>query len=57
VGHKAAAAQAALLAKPLTVRTEYKQGPAKSIGVVLTQTPAAAGTAPAYTQVAIVVGS
>jgi beta-lactam-binding protein with PASTA domain len=57
VGQKAAAARAALLAKPLTVRTEYKKGPAKSVGVVLSQTPAAGGTAPAYTQVAIVVGS
>jgi eukaryotic-like serine/threonine-protein kinase len=57
VGQKAAAARAALLAEPLTVRTEYKKGPAKSIGVVLSQSPAAGGTAPAYTQVAIVVGS
>jgi serine/threonine-protein kinase len=57
VGQKAAAARAALLAKPLTVRTEYKKGPAKSVGVVLSQTPAAGSTAPAYTQVAIVVGS
>jgi serine/threonine-protein kinase len=57
VGQKAAAARSALLAKPLTVRTEYKKGPAKSVGVVLSQTPAAGSTAPAYTQVAIVVGS
>jgi eukaryotic-like serine/threonine-protein kinase len=57
VGQKAAAARAALLAKPLTVRTEYKKGPAKSIGVVLSQTPAAGSTAPAYTQVTLVVGS
>jgi beta-lactam-binding protein with PASTA domain len=57
VGQKASAARAALLAKPLTVRTEYKKGPAKSIGVVLSQTPAAGSTAPAYTQVTLVVGS
>jgi beta-lactam-binding protein with PASTA domain len=57
VGQKAAAARAALLAKPLTVHTENKRGPAKSVGVVLSQSPAAGGTAPAYTQVAIVVGS
>jgi eukaryotic-like serine/threonine-protein kinase len=57
VGQKAAAARAALLAKPLTVRTEYKKGPAKSVGVVLSQTPAAGSTAPAYTQVTLVVGS
>jgi beta-lactam-binding protein with PASTA domain len=56
VGQKAAAARAALLAKPLTVRTEYKKGPAKSVGVVLSQSPAG-GTAPAYTQVTIVVGA
>jgi eukaryotic-like serine/threonine-protein kinase len=57
VGQKAASARAALLAKPLTIRTEYKKGPAKSVGVVLSQSPAAGGTAPAYTQVTIVVGS
>jgi serine/threonine-protein kinase len=57
VGQKAAAARAALLAKPLTVRTEYKKGPAKSVGVVLSQTPSSGSTAPAYTQVTIVVGS
>jgi beta-lactam-binding protein with PASTA domain len=55
VGQKASSARAALLAEPLTVRTEYKKGPAKSVGVVLSQTPAAGSTAPAYTQVAIVV--
>jgi serine/threonine-protein kinase len=57
VGQKAPSARAALLAEPLTVRTEYKKGPAKSVGVVLSQTPAAGSTAPAYTQVTIVVGS
>jgi serine/threonine-protein kinase len=57
VGQKASSARAALLAEPLTVRTEYKKGPAKSVGVVLSQTPAAGSTAPAYTQVTIVVGS
>jgi serine/threonine-protein kinase len=57
VGEKASSARAALLAVPLTVGTEYKKGPAKSIGVVLSQTPAADSTAPAYTQVTIVVGS
>ena len=58
VGQKASSARAALLAEPLTVRTEYKKGPAKSVGVVLSQTtPAAGSAAPAYTQVTIVVGS
>jgi beta-lactam-binding protein with PASTA domain len=57
VGQKASAARAALLAEPLTVRTEYKKGPAKSVGVVLSQRPPAGGVAPAYTQVTIVVGS
>ena len=55
VGQKSAAARAALLAAKLTVRTEYKKGKAKSVGVVLSQT--AGASAPAYTQVTIVVGS
>lgn len=57
VGQKAASARAALLAAKLTVRTDFKQTPQKSVGVVLTQSPAAGGPAPAYTQVTIVVGS
>ena len=56
VGQKASSARAALRAK-LTVRTDFKKGPAKSVGVVLSQSPAAGGSAPAYTQVTIVVGS
>ena len=57
VGQKSASARAALLAAKLTVRTEYKKGPAKSVGVVLSQSPTAGASAPAYTQVTIVVGS
>jgi len=57
VGQKASSARAALLAAKLTVRTDFKKGPAKSVGVVLSQSPAAGGSAPAYTQVTIVVGS
>ena len=56
VGQKAGSARAALLQAKLTVRTEYKKGPAKSAGVVLSQSPAAGGSAPAYTQVTITVG-
>lgn len=54
---KAAAARNALLTAKLTVRTDYRKGPAKSVGVVLSESPAAGGSAPAYTQVTIVVGS
>jgi beta-lactam-binding protein with PASTA domain len=57
VGQKASSARAALLAAKLTVRTDFKKGPAKSVGVVLSQSPAAGGSVPAYTQVTIVVGS
>ena len=57
VGQKSGAARAALLAAKLTVRTEYKKGKAKSVGVVLSQSPSAGASAPAYTQVTIVVGS
>ena len=57
VGQKAPAVRAALLGAKLTVRTEYKKGPAKSVGVVLSQSPSAGSSAPAYSQVTIVVGS
>jgi eukaryotic-like serine/threonine-protein kinase len=57
VGQKAGAARAALLDAKLTVKTDFRHGPAKSAGVVLSQTPAAGQSEPAYTQVAIVVGS
>ncbi|MDX6466560.1 MAG: eukaryotic-like serine/threonine-protein kinase [Gaiellaceae bacterium] len=53
VGQKAGAARAALLAAKLTARTQYRKGTA---GVVLAQSPAAGGQAPAYTQVTITVG-
>ncbi len=56
VGQKAGAARAALLDAKLTVRTVDKQGPAKSRGVVLAQSPSG-GSQPAYTQVTITVGS
>jgi eukaryotic-like serine/threonine-protein kinase len=54
VGQKAAAARAALLDAKLTVKTVDKQGPAKSIGVVLAEAPT--GTVPAYTQITLTVG-
>jgi serine/threonine-protein kinase len=57
VGRRAGAARAALLASKLTVKTEYRHGPAGKVGVVLSQTPAGGGSAPTYTQVAIVVGN
>jgi beta-lactam-binding protein with PASTA domain len=57
VGEKSASARAALLAAKLTVHTEYKKGPVKRVGLVLSQRPAAGSSAPAYTQVTIVVGS
>lgn len=56
VGQKAAAARAALLDAKLTVRTVSKQGPAKSTGVVVAETPSG-GSQPAYAQVTITVGS
>jgi beta-lactam-binding protein with PASTA domain len=55
-GQKAGAARAGLLGAKLTVKTTYEKGPAKSTGVVLSQSPAGGGSAPAYTQVTIVVG-
>jgi serine/threonine-protein kinase len=54
VGQKAAAARAALLDAKLTVKTVDKQGPPKSIGVVLAEAPT--GTVPAYTQITLTVG-
>jgi eukaryotic-like serine/threonine-protein kinase len=55
VGQKSAAARSALLDARLTAKTLYKKGPAKKVGVVLSQTPT--GAVPAYTQVVITVGS
>ncbi|MDX6485230.1 MAG: eukaryotic-like serine/threonine-protein kinase [Gaiellaceae bacterium] len=57
VGQKASAARASLLDAKLTVKTVDKQGPAKSRGVVLGQSPSAGGSVPAWTQVTITVGS
>ena len=56
VGQKAGSARAALLQAKLTVRTEYRKGASKDAGAVLAQSPAAGGSAPAYTQVTITVG-
>jgi beta-lactam-binding protein with PASTA domain len=55
VGQKAAAARAALLNAHLTVKTSYRRGPAKSIGVVLAESPT--GSQPRYTQITLTVGS
>jgi beta-lactam-binding protein with PASTA domain len=55
VGQKAAAARAALLNANLTTKTVYKNGPAKSIGVVLAESPT--GSQPRYTQITLTVGS
>jgi beta-lactam-binding protein with PASTA domain len=55
VGEKSAAARAAILEAKLTARTTYKKGPASKVGFVLAQTPT--GSVPAYTQVALTVGS
>jgi serine/threonine-protein kinase len=55
VGQKAAAARSALLDANLTTKTVYKKGPAKSIGVVLTESPT--GSQPRYTQITLTVGS
>jgi serine/threonine-protein kinase len=55
VGQKAAAARAALLNANLTVKTVYKKGPAKSIGVVLAESPS--GSQPRYSQITLTVGS
>lgn len=54
-GQKAAAARAALLNANLTTKTVYKKGPAKSIGVVLAESPT--GSQPRYAQVTLTVGS
>jgi serine/threonine-protein kinase len=54
-GQKAGAARAALLGAKLTVKTEYRKGPAAKAGSVLSQSPAAGTSVPAYTQVAITV--
>jgi beta-lactam-binding protein with PASTA domain len=55
VGEKSAAARATLLGAKLTVKTEYKKGPAKNVGVVAAEAPT--GSVPAYTQITITVGS
>jgi beta-lactam-binding protein with PASTA domain len=55
VGQKSAAARAALLDAKLTTKTVYKKGPAKSIGVVLAESPT--GSQPRYTQITLTVGS
>jgi beta-lactam-binding protein with PASTA domain len=55
VGQKAAAARAALLNVNLTTKTVDKKGPAKSIGVVLAESPT--GSQPRYTQITLTVGS
>jgi eukaryotic-like serine/threonine-protein kinase len=55
VGQKAAAARSALLNANLTVKTVYKQGPARRIGVVLAESPT--GSEPRYTQITLTVGS
>ena len=52
---KAAAARASLLDAELTVRTEYRHSQPRELGTVLSQTPGAGATVPAYTQVTIVV--
>ena len=52
VGQKASAARATLVGAKLTVKTVYKKG---KIGIVLAETPT--GSAPAYTQITITVGS
>jgi serine/threonine-protein kinase len=56
VGQKAAAARAALLDAKFTVRTEYKKASAGSRGAVLSQSPAAGDSQPAFTQVTVTVG-
>ena len=55
VGQKSAAARATLLRAKLTAKTVYKHGPAKNVGIVLSQAPT--GAVPAYTQITITVGS
>jgi beta-lactam-binding protein with PASTA domain len=53
VGLQAGAARAAILDARLTVKTGYRHG---KPGVVLSQSPAAGASQPAWTQIAIVVG-
>lgn len=55
VGQKASTARATLLNANLTTKTVYKKGPAKSIGVVLAESPT--GSQPRYTQITLTVGS
>ncbi len=55
-GQKAGGARAALGQAKLTVHTEYKKGAKKDIGTVISQSPAAGQSAPAYTQVTLSVG-
>jgi beta-lactam-binding protein with PASTA domain len=55
VGQKAAAARATLLDANVTTKTVYQKGPAKSIGVVLAESPT--GSQPRYTQVTLTAGS
>jgi beta-lactam-binding protein with PASTA domain len=55
VGQKSAAARATLLRAKLTVKTDYKKGPAKNVGVVIDEAPT--GSVPAYTQITITVGT
>ena len=55
-GAKAGTARATLLGAGLTVRTEYRRAPAPERGVVLSQSPSAGRSVPAYTQVTVVVG-
>jgi len=55
VGQKGAGARAALLQAKLTAKTLYKKGPAKDVGVVLSESPT--GSQPAYTQITLTVGS
>ena len=55
IGQKAAAARSTLLSANLTVKTVYKKGPAKRVGVVLSESPT--GSAPRYTQITLTVGS
>jgi beta-lactam-binding protein with PASTA domain len=56
VGQKAASARAALLDAKFTVKTVYKKASGSSRGGVLSQSPAAGNSQPAYTQVTITVG-
>jgi beta-lactam-binding protein with PASTA domain len=55
VGEKAGSARSALAGAKLTIRTVYRKGAANKVGIVLAQAPT--GSAPAYTQVTLTVGS